>query len=422
MRCVKRKELIMGLISAAVNSVTGVLQSQWKEYFYCDSLPADVLAAKGRKKVSGSASNNRLNDNVISDGSVIAVADGQCMLIVEQGRVVDVCAETGEYIYDMSSEPSVFTGDLGESVFKVFQEIGKRFTYGGIAGKDQRVYYFNTKEIVGNKFGTPNPVPFRIVDKNIGLDLDVGVRCFGEYSYRLCNPILFYTNICGNVSDAYTRSNLDSQLKAELLTALQPAFAAISEKGIRYSALPSHTTEICRALNENLKAKWRDLRGIEIVSLSISSATISEEDERTIKELQRTAALRDPSIAAAHLAGAQAQAMQDAAKNDAGAGIGFYGLNMAAQAGGLNAASLFNMAAHQSAQNQNASPAVNYWICTGCGTKNQGKFCTECGARKPSGALQYRCDKCGWMPEDPTHPPKFCPECGDPFNAEDVVS
>ena len=409
----------MGLISAAVNSVTGVAQSQWKEYFYCDAIPADILAVKGKKKVSGYGSSNRLNDNVISDGSVIAVADGQCMLIVDQGKVVDVCAETGEYIYDMSSEPSVFTGDLGESVIKVFQEIGKRFTYGGIAGKDQRVYYFNTKEITGNKYGTPNPVPFRIVDRNIGLDLDVGVRCFGEYSYRIANPILFYTNICGNVNEAYSRTNIDSQLKAELLTALQPAFASISEKGIRYYELPGHTNIICDALNDALKTKWRDLRGIEVVSFSVSSATISEEDERTIKELQRTAALRDPTIAAAHLAGAQAQAMQDAANNAAGAATGFYGMNMAAQAGGLNAATLYNLVSQQ--QTQTSQSAANYWICTSCGTKNQGKFCTECGAKKPSGALQYRCDKCGWMPADPTNPPKFCPECGDPFNSDDIV-
>lgn len=241
----------MGLISAAVNSVTGVAQSQWKEFFYCDAIPADILVVKGKKKSTGYSPAAKLNDNVISDGSVIAVADGQCMMITEQGKVVDICAESGEYIYDMSSEPSVFVGDLDESVMKVFQEIGKRFSFGGVAGKDQRVYYFNTKEIVGNKYGTPNPVPFRITDKNIGLDIDVGVRCFGEYSYRICNPILFYTNICGNVSDVYPKQNLDGQLRAELLTALQPAFAAISEKGIRYSALPGHANEICAALNGN---------------------------------------------------------------------------------------------------------------------------------------------------------------------------
>ena len=413
----------MGLISAAVNSVTGVAQSQWKEFFYCDAIPADILVVKGKKKNTGYSSAARLNDNVISDGSVIAVADGQCMMITEQGKVVDICAESGEYIYDMSSEPSVFTGDLDESVMKVFLEIGKRFSFGGVAGKDQRVYYFNTKEIVGNKYGTPNPVPFRITDKNIGLDIDVGVRCFGEYSYRICNPILFYTNICGNVSEAYSKHNLDGQLRAELLTALQPAFAAISEKGIRYSALPGHTNEICDALNEALAPKWRDLRGIEIVSFGVSSATISEDDEKMIKELQRTAALKDPAIAAAHLAGAQAQAMQAAASNAAGAATGFYAMNMAAQAGGMNAANLFNLASQQTAaQNQQSAAPANYWTCPSCGTKNQGKFCMECGAKKPAGALQYRCDKCGWVPADPTKPPKFCPECGDPFNADDVVS
>ena len=413
----------MGLISTAVNSVTGVAQSQWKEFFYCDAIPSDILVVKGKKKNTGYSSAARLNDNVISDGSVIAVADGQCMMITEQGKVVDICAESGEYIYDMSSEPSVFTGDLDESVMKVFLEIGKRFSFGGVAGKDQRVYYFNTKEIVGNKYGTPNPVPFRITDKNIGLDIDVGVRCFGEYSYRICNPILFYTNICGNVSDAYSKHNLDGQLRAELLTALQPAFAAISEKGIRYSALPGHANAICDALNEALAPKWRDLRGIEIVSFGVSSATISEDDEKMIKELQRTAALKDPAIAAAHLAGAQAQAMQAAASNAAGAATGFYAMNMAAQAGGMNAANLFNLASQQTAaQNQQSAAPVNYWTCPSCGTQNQGKFCMECGAKKPAGALQYRCDKCGWVPADPTKPPKFCPECGDPFNTDDVVS
>ena len=414
----------MGLISAAVNSVTGVAQSQWKEFFYCDAIPSDILVVKGKKKNTGYSSAARLNDNVISDGSVIAVADGQCMMITEQGKVVDICAESGEYIYDMSSEPSVFTGDLDESVIKVFLEIGKRFSFGGVAGKDQRVYYFNTKEIVGNKYGTPNPVPFRITDKNIGLDIDVGVRCFGEYSYRICNPILFYTNICGTVSDAYSKHNLDGQLRAELLTALQPAFAAISEKGIRYSALPGHAGEICDALNDALAPKWRNLRGIEIVSFGVSSATISEDDEKMIKELQRTAALKDPAIAAAHLAGAQAQAMQAAASNAAGAATGFYAMNMAAQAGGMNAANLFNLASQQAAQNQapQAAASAGSWTCPSCGTLNQGKFCMECGAKKPAGALKYRCDKCGWVPADPTKPPKFCPECGDPFNTEDIDS
>ena len=437
----------MGLILAALGAAGGVLADQWKEYFYCEALPNNVLAVKGRKRVSGRSSNTRGSDNIISSGSVIAVADGQCMLIVEQGKIVDVCAEPGEYIYDSSTEPSIFSGKLGEGILNIFKQIGKRFTFGGEAPKDQRVYYFNTKEITGNKYGTPSPVPFRVVDNNIGLDIDISIRCFGEYSYVLSNPLLFYTNVCGNVTADYTKEQLDGQMKSELLTALQPAFARISEMGIRYSALPGHTTELAQALNEELSGKWRDLRGIEIASVGVSSVKASEEDEAMIKELQRNATFRNPNMAAAHLVGAQAAAMQAAASNQgAGAPMAFMGMNMAGQAGGVNAQELFNMG-----QQKPAAPAAGTWTCpkcgaaaTGkfcpeCGTKkpepaaadgwtcpscgavNKGKFCAECGTKKPAGAVQYRCDKCGWEPADKSKPPKFCPECGDPFDNNDIV-
>ena len=269
----------MGLIKAAMGAAGGVLADQWKEYFYCEAIPPDVLAVKGKKKVTGRSSNTKGDDNIITNGSLIAIADGQCMLIVEQGKVVDVCAEPGEYTYDMSTEPSIFSGDLGESVKNVFQNIGKRFTFGGEAPKDQRVYYFNTKELTGNKYGTPSPVPFRVVDQRAGIDIDIGIRCFGEYSIRLKNPLLFYTNVCGNVSEDYKTENIAGQMKTELLTALQPAFAKISEMGIRYSALPGHTLELADALNEQLSSKWRDLRGMEIVSFGVSSVKANEEDE-----------------------------------------------------------------------------------------------------------------------------------------------
>ena len=440
----------MGLILAALGSAGGVLADQWKEYFYCESLPNNVLAVKGRKRNSGRSSNTRGSDNIISSGSVIAVADGQCMLIVEQGKIVDVCAEPGEYVYDSSTEPSIFSGKLGEGILNIFKQIGKRFTFGGEAPKDQRVYYFNTKEITGNKYGTPSPVPFRVVDNNIGLDIDISIRCFGEYSYVLSNPLLFYTNVCGNVTADYTKEQLDGQMKSELLTALQPAFARISEMGIRYSALPGHTTELAQALNEELSGKWRDLRGIEIASVGVSSVKASEEDEAMIKELQRNATFRNPNMAAAHLVGAQAAAMQAAASNQAtGAPMAFMGMNMASQAGGVNAQSLYQMGQQQPAAP--AAPAAGTWTCpkcgaaaTGkfcpecgtkkpepaaadgwtcpsCGTVNKGKFCAECGTKKPAGAVQYRCDKCGWEPADKSKPPKFCPECGDPFDNNDIV-
>ena len=435
----------MGLIQAGLSAVNSVLADQWKEYFYCEALDTETLVVKGRKKNTGKS--NKGNDNIISNGSVVAVADGQCMIIVDNGKIAELCAEPGEFRYDSSTEPSVFAGDLGNAVKETFKVLGKRFTFGGEIPKDQRVYYFNTKELVGNKYGTPSPVPFRVVDQRAGIDLDIAIRCFGEYSYRICNPILFYTNVCGNVKTAYTRDMLDNQLKTELLTALQPAFAKISDMGIRYSSLPGHTVEIADALNEVLSAKWRDLRGLEIVSFGVSSVKASEEDEKMLKELQRNAAFRDPTMAAAHLVGAQAAAMQDAAKNAGGAAVGFMGMNMAGQAGGFNAASLYGMGSAQPAAPAPASPKGDSWtcptcgkqatgkFCTECGTKkpedgwtcpscgkvNKGKFCDECGAKKPAGAPVYKCDKCGWVPEDPMNPAKFCPECGDPFGAEDTV-
>ena len=427
----------MGLIKAAVSALSSTLADQWKEYFYCDAMGPDVLVIKGTKRISGRSSNTKASDNIISNGSGIAVADGQCMMIVEQGRVVEVCAEPGEYTYNSSTEPSVFAGSLGESIKATFKTVGKRFSYGGDTGKDQRVYYFNLKEIMGNKYGTPNPVPFRVVDQNIGLDMDISVRCNGEYSYKITDPMLFYKNVCGNVQSEYTRSQFDSQLKTEFLTALQPAFAKISAMGIRYSALPGHTLELAQAMNEAMSAKWTGLRGISIVSVGVNSVTANAEDEATIKELQKSAVFRNTNMAAAHMVQAQAEAMKAAAANEGGAMMGFMGMNMAQAAGGLNANDLYKMGAQQ----QTAVPAANGWKCkcgtvnTGkfctecgatqgwtcsCGAVNKGKFCSECGAKKPAAEPLYRCDKCGWEPEDPKNPPKFCPECGDRFDESDI--
>lgn len=462
----------MGLIRAMGGAVGGTLADQWKEYFYCEAMDADVLVCKGQKRVSGRSSNTKGSDNIITNGSVVAVNEGQCMIIVEQGKVVELCSEPGEFVYDTSTEPSIFEGKLSKSIKEVFATIGKRFTFGGDTAKDQRIYYFNTKEIIGNKYGTPNPVPFRVVDNNIGLDVDISIRCNGEYSYKIVNPILFYTNVCGNVEEEYERSEIDSMLKTELLTALQPAFAKISDMGIRYSALPGHTMEIADALNAVLSKKWAELRGIEIASFGINSVTASKEDEEMIKQLQKTAVLQNPNMAAATLVGAQGEAMKAAASNPNGAMAGFMGMGMVQNSMGTDAQSLFAMGQQQRMQQQNEAQQLavqeqrsvaqagqpgqnnaavsnevsNGWVCecgisnTGkfcvecgkpkpqpvqgwvcsCGTVNKGKFCMECGAKKPAEAPLYKCDKCGWEPEDPKNPPKFCPECGDPFDDNDI--
>ncbi len=443
----------MGLIKAITGAVGGILGDQWKEYFYCDSMPVDVLVRRGEKRTSSRSSNTKGEANIITNGAKIAVNEGQCMMIVEQGKVVEFCAEPGEFTWDSSTEPSIFAGELGDSVKETFKNIGKRFTFGGDTGKDQRIYYFNLKEILGNKYGTPSPVPFRVVDTNIGLDVDISVKCYGEYSYKITDPMLFYQNIAGNVGYEFTRDELDSQLRTEVLSALQPAFAEISAMGIRYSAVLAHTEEMSAAMQHQLSEKWGGLRGISIVSFSVASIKAPEEDEEMIKNLQRTAVMRDPSMAAATLVGAQSDAMRDAAKNSAGAMTGFMGMGMAQNAGGMNANDLFAMAqqnkaaaaqtpapaavpadtwkcacGHENAQNSKFCPECGAkrpeekksWTCPGCGKENTGKFCPECGAKKPAGALVYKCDKCGWTPEDPTKPPKFCPECGDLFNEDDA--
>ena len=434
----------MGLIKAGMGALRGTLADQWKEFFYCDAMDNHVLVTKGKKRINSRSSNKKGNDNIISNGSVIAVADGQCMIIVEQGKVVEVCAEAGEFQYDTSSEPSIFTGSLGKGIKETFQTIGKRFTYGGDTGKDQRVYYFNTKELIDNKFGTPNPIPFRVVDSKINLDVDVSVRCSGVYSYKIVDPLLFYANVCGNVEQDFTRDELEGQLKTEFISALQPAFARLSDLELRPNQIIAHNTELEDAMNTALSAKWGQLRGLKVISVALGSVTLPEEDTKMIQQLQHTAVLQNPNMAGATLVGAQADAMKAAASNSAGAMNGFLGMGMAMNAGGINAQNLFAMGQQQQTNQMIQQPTqTDSWKCScgtvnkgkfcsncgtakpndgwkcSCGAVNKGKFCSECGAKKPSGALLYKCDKCGWAPEDPSHPPKFCPECGDIFDEND---
>lgn len=487
----------MGLIKTALNSARGTMADQWKEYFYCDALPNDVLMTMGRKR-TGRRSSNHGSNNIITTGSVIAVADGQAMLIVEQGRVVEFSAEPGEFVFDASTQPTVFAGNLGDSIGKVFQDMGKRFSFGAETPMDQRVYYINTKEILSNKYGTPNPVAFRVVDERAGIDMDVPLRCFGEYSFKITNPMLFY-NFCGNVSEDYTRDRLEGQMRSELLTALQPALGRLSDMGIRYSSLLNHTTEIRDALKTELSELWGNGRGLEIVNFGISSMKADEEVEKELREMQREASYMDPTRMAARLGSAQAEAMKIAAGNKSGAAMAFMGMNMAGNAGGMNPQTLYQMGAQQKAQEvqdgwkcpecgtsgntgnfcggcgkskpapagswtcecgttatgkfcpncgkakpvsagswtcecgaqvtgkfcpecgkPKPSSAAEGWTCPQCGKINQGKFCAECGQAQPK-QLRYKCNQCGWEPKDPTNPPKFCPECGNVFDENDIV-
>lgn len=445
----------MGLIKAGVGALGGTFADQWKEFFYCEALDKDVLVTKGTKRITSRSSNTKGNDNIISNGSGIAVADGQCMIIVEQGKVVEVCAEPGEFTYDSSTEPSIFAGSLGQAILDTFKTVGKRFTYGGDTGKDQRVYYFNTKEIMDNKFGTMNPVPFRVVDSKIGLDIDVSVRCSGLYSYKIADPLLFYTNVCGNIQAEFLREEIDKQLKTEFISALGPAMGKLSDLEIRPNQIANHNIELEVAMNEILSKKWGELRGLKVVSVALNPIILTDEDAEIIKQAQKAAMYKDPTMAAATMVGAQADAMKTAAGNSAGAMTGFMGMGMAMNAGGMNAQSLYEMGQQQKAQAPAPAPAQtqapvnqtttsNTWKCScgseatgnfcpecgskrpelgwtcSCGSVNKGKFCTNCGTKKPVAEPLYRCDKCGWEPEDPKNPPKFCPECGDRFDDGDI--
>ena len=481
----------MGLIKAAAGALGGVLADQWKEFFYCDALPNDVLMRKGQKQISGRSSNTKGNDNIISNGSGIAVADGQCMIIVEQGRIVEVCAEPGEFTYNNSTEPSIFSGKFGDSLKDSFKTFGKRFTYGGDTAKDQRVYYFNTKEILDNKFGTANPIIFEVVNKRINMSRTVQVRCNGVYTYIITDPLLFYTRLCGNVADEFTRDKIDAQLKTEFVDALQPAFGALAEQELRPAQIPAKANELKAAMNEALKQEWIENRGISVGKIALNPITLTDSDMKKINEMEDAASVgSNPFMMAGRMTNATADAMQTAAGNSAGAMTGFMGMGMVGmgQAGGFGAAqNLYNMGQQQAAQQQAAqqqptvlqtqAPPQNTadqwtcqcgatvsgkfcpecgakkpepvqadawkcscgatvtgkfcpecgspkpaeqegWTCT-CGAVNKGKFCPNCGAKKPEGAPLYRCDKCGWQPEDPHNPPKFCPECGDAFDDND---
>lgn len=450
----------MGLIKLGIDVVKGSFSDQWKEYFTCDSISNEVLMVRGEKRTQNGA-NTKSHDNVISNGSVVAVADGQCMLIVEQGKVVEVCAEPGAFTYNSSTEPSLFAGSLGTSIVDTFKQIGKRFTFGGETAQDQRVYYINIKDIIENKFGTATPIPFRVVDSKIGLDVDVSVRCNGLYTYKIVNPLLFYANIAGNVESGYMKDTLAETLRADILNALGPAFAEISNLEVRPNQLVGKNVEIGNALRTVLTQEWGERKGLELVKVSFNSVSVPKEDEEMIKKYQQTAILRDPGMAAATLVGSQAKAMEAAASNENGAMMGFMGMNMAQMAGGMNSNQLFQMQAQnqqmqaaQQAQAQQATAPMSApsqaagdswtcscgavgtgrfcmecgkgkpekiagWLCS-CGATNTGKFCPECGAKKPAEAVVYACDKCGWTPEDPANPPKFCPECGDVFDDNDI--
>ena len=361
-------------------------------------------------------------------------------------------------MYDTSSEPSLLYGNLGENLKRTFSQVGRRFTFGGNTAKDQRVYFINTKEILNNLYGTPNPIPFHFVARNTGFELETTVKCNGQYTFKIVDPILFYSSIAGNVEDYYNKNDkLLGVMKAELLTKLPVALSKIAAEGVLPYQVPMHLEELTQYLKEGLSTQWTELRGIEVVSMTMSSPIVPQEDLDKINKWNDTAVLTNANMAAARQTEAYTRALENMGNGGGGedgktsAVNGAMGMMGMAMMQNMMNGGMGNMFGVSQPQMKPAStvtegavlgwtcscgksdnrgkfcqecglpkPALDGWTCA-CGHTNQGKFCQECGRKKPEGAPLYRCDKCGWEPEDPTKPPKFCPECGDIFDENDRV-
>ena len=437
----------MGFIRMATQSIGTVFQDQPVDYFRCDEIPETILLRPATKIVRGKAVNNA-GENVISNGSLFDVGVNQCAIFVENGQVHDLCAEPGQYRYDTQLEPSMLGGglkDLGPS----FKLMLQRFKAGGMSTNTMKIFYVNLKEIQGNKIGIGN-VPFR--DSEFGFT--VKVMGYGVYSYRITDPLLFFENITGTTLGDYPRSRIDEQLKSELQMAMQPALGKIAAMHISYDQLINYPKEIGEAVNQEMTPEWQEKRGISIVSIAFASITVDEESSKKIAQFQESRVYTNPGMMGARLGGAQANAMETAAGNAAGAMTGFLGMGFAQQAGGANPGQMYQMAQQQGAvpPSEPAAPAassgekpvsgqewtcphcqaVNHgkfctncgekkpqptgWICPECGTENQGNFCSNCGTKKP--VSQAACPECGWKPEDGKLP-KFCPNCGHKLGTEE---
>lgn len=303
----------MGIFKAISSAISGSMKDQWKEMFYCNAIPNDILLVRGHKVQTERSANNG-DDNVITDGSIVCVADGEAALMVCNGRVTNVFTEPGEHTFRSSKTAGVFSGtDINTTASNIASDIGRRVSFGGDAPIFYRVYYMNTKEIMGNKILVP-ATPFRVTDENIGLDMDVTVSIDGVYSIKIVDPMVIYSRVIGNVEDKYYVGPLAQQLSIETSSKIQSTFATLSQQGLRVSGLPALNSVISEAVKASINPWLRENRGIEIASLPISGIKVSESDMSMITHSQRDKIFTDPAMAAAHLTAATADAMRDAAK------------------------------------------------------------------------------------------------------------
>lgn len=391
----------MGLIKAATGAIGGTLKDQWKEALRCDDMGNEILM----KKVTTPT-------GVISNKSTIIVGPGQCAIIYDNGRVIDATAEEGVYTFDSSSTPSFFAGQFGA----VFKEMWQRFTYEGASAKEQYVFFFNIKEIIGNKFGTPNPVPFQdwshpIPNQMTGTitPLRVEVKCFGKYTFKIEDPSTFMNEIAGT-ADIYRKDELIEQIRSEVIASFQNVLNELgnSVHKIPVLELPSQTDEIKQIMDEKVFDEPIRKRGIKIEGFAVESVTLDEESEKKIDQYELSS---NANMQQGTLVGAYANAVQDAANNANGAANGFMGIGMMNMAsGGMmgGAAAGPWQQQTQPAQSMQQEQGKNdaSWTCPNCKIAVTGKFCQECGQAKPEKSF---CSNCG---KEIGKNAKFCPECG----------
>ena len=399
----------MGLISAAVSSVSGVLSDSWKEVIEPDDMSDSTLLVKGVAVKKGS--NKKGTDNYVSNGSVIHVYPNTLMLLMDGGKIVDYSAQEGYYEVNNSSAPSIFNGELKDSV----KETWKRFQFGGVPSQKQYVYYINTAEIKGIKFGTRNPVNYYDNFYNAELFL----RAHGSYSIKITDPIKFFTEFAPKGTDRIEIKDLSEQLFNEFMDALQSAINQMSVDGVRISAITSKSRELSKYMADVLDADWNDLRGIEVCSVGLASISYDDESKALINMRNKGAMMSDPTIREGVVQSSVAQGMQAAGSNTSGAANAFMGMGMGMNAAGgfmsaasqTNAAQMAQQQAAQQAAQQNQ--AANGWKCS-CGTVNTGNFCSGCGSKKPENT-SWTCS-CGT-----TNTGRFCSNCGSPKPAGEWV-
>jgi len=385
----------MGLIRALKGAVGGAVRSTlsdtWLDYFVCDSIPSDVLMVKGRKKASGVNSENSGSDDIISKGSVIAVNEGQAMIVTDNGKIVDFTCEAGAYTFEQSSSPSLFAGDFGEGLTESFKEVVKRFGYGGGAGSSQRVYYINLKEIVGNTFASTTPMPYDDPFYKTVLYVDYN----GVYSFKISDPVYFYAMIAGSVADSYRVWHLAAQIDTEFYSAIDSAMNKLAMENVKFSQLPSKQAELSRYMSQALSGDWKSKRGIEIVSVAINKITPDEKSRERIENFDNATMLGSNAAAMqGRMAGAQASVLENMGKSPSGVsgmdvmgvGLGMMGLNMinnnlAGQAQAPAPAAVAAVAAASVGEAVKTTPSGASWKCE-CGNVNTTPFCGLCGKRK----------------------------------------